>query len=98
MSRSIPWRRVCPDSVKSRIEAALEARFYILRETGPTGFLVKEENQDTKLKVIVILEFLDTIIFNLRDKPYRPILTFMKSSKVHLNLVCFLINLRSFSL
>ncbi|XP_065053622.1 E3 ubiquitin-protein ligase Zswim2-like [Rhopilema esculentum] len=51
MSRSIPWRRSCPDIVKRRIDNALEARFYILRESGPTGFLVKQEDEEKKYKV-----------------------------------------------
>ena len=51
MSRSVSWRRVCPDQVIRRIEQALEARCYILRETGPTGFLVKEDGNEKKYKV-----------------------------------------------
>lgn len=51
MSRRIPWRRVCPDVVKERIEEAFQARIYLLRETGPTGFLVKEDGLDKKFKV-----------------------------------------------
>jgi len=53
MARSVSWRRICPDQVSRRIEQALEARFYILRETGPTGFLVKEDEHDKKLKVFL---------------------------------------------
>eukprot|EP00794_Sanderia_malayensis_P003262 gene3262-3743_t len=53
MSRSIGWRRVCPDDVKTRIDEALVARLYILRETGPTGFLVKQDGSDAKLKVFL---------------------------------------------
>ena len=52
MSRSVPWRRACPDQVIRRIEEALQARVYILRETGPTGFLVKEDGLDVTFKVI----------------------------------------------
>ena len=37
--------------MKIRIENALEARFYILRESGPTGFLVKQEDEEKKYKV-----------------------------------------------
>lgn len=51
MARRIPWRRVCPELVKERIEEALQARIYLLRETGPTGFLVKEDGIDKKFKV-----------------------------------------------
>ena len=55
MARSVSWRRICPDQVSRRIDQALEARFYILRETGPTGFLVKEDEYDKKLKVLPII-------------------------------------------
>ena len=51
MARRIPWRRNCPDVVKERIENALQARIYLLRETGPTGFLLKEDGIDKKFKV-----------------------------------------------
>ena len=61
MARSVSWRRICPDQVNRRIEQALEARFYILRETGPTGFLVKEDEHDKKLKVPLII-FLVSLI------------------------------------
>lgn len=51
MARRIPWRRNCPDVVLNRIEEAIQARIYLLRETGPTGFLLKEDGLDKKFKV-----------------------------------------------
>lgn len=51
MARRIPWRRLCPDVVANRIEEASQARIYLLRETGPTGFLLKEDGLDRKFKV-----------------------------------------------
>ena len=51
MSRQVPWRRSCPDVVSRRIEQANQARIYLLRETGPTGFLVKEDGVEKKFKV-----------------------------------------------
>lgn len=51
MSRQVPWRRICPDVVCHRIEQANQARIYLLRETGPTGFLLKEDGNDKKFKV-----------------------------------------------
>lgn len=53
MARRVPWRRVCPDVVASRIDEAIQARIYLLRETGPTGFLLKEDGSDRKLKVFL---------------------------------------------
>ena len=51
MSRSVPWRRTCPDKVSSRIDRAARARIYLLRATGPTGFLLTAEGDDRKFKV-----------------------------------------------
>ncbi|XP_031571469.1 E3 ubiquitin-protein ligase ZSWIM2-like isoform X2 [Actinia tenebrosa] len=53
MSRQVPWRRICPDVVCHRIEQANQARIYLLRETGPTGFLLKEDGNDKKFKVFL---------------------------------------------
>lgn len=53
MARRIPWRRLCPDVVATRIEDASQARIYLLRETGPTGFLLKEDGLDRKFKVFL---------------------------------------------
>jgi hypothetical protein len=55
MSRSVPWRRTCPDKVLSRIDRAARARIYLLRATGPTGFLLTAEGDDRKFKVAVFL-------------------------------------------
>lgn len=54
MTRQVPWRRTCPDIVVNRIEDASQARIYLLRETGPTGFLLKEDGLDRKFKVCLI--------------------------------------------
>jgi len=51
MSRQVPWRRTCPDVVSRRIEEANQARIYLLRDTGPTGFLLKEDGVEKKFKV-----------------------------------------------
>lgn len=53
MARRVPWRRTCPDVVVNRIEDASQARIYLLRETGPTGFLLKEDGVDRKFKVFL---------------------------------------------
>ena len=53
MSRSIPWRRSCPDAVSHRAEQALQATIYILNQTGPTGFVLKEEGCEKKVKVSI---------------------------------------------
>lgn len=55
MSRSVPWRRKCPEKVSSRIDRASRARIYLLRATGPTGFLLTAEGDDKKFKVTIRL-------------------------------------------
>ncbi|XP_048755909.1 E3 ubiquitin-protein ligase ZSWIM2-like isoform X2 [Ostrea edulis] len=53
MSRSVAWRRTCNDAVFWRQCQALNATIYILRETGPTGFLLKEEGEAKPVKVFL---------------------------------------------
>ena len=51
MTKHVACRRSCPETVKNRIQQALQATLYILHQTGPTGFLLKEEGTSKKLKV-----------------------------------------------
>lgn len=51
MSRSVAWRRLISDVCSWRQDEALSATIYILRETGPTGFLLKEDGETKKFKV-----------------------------------------------
>ncbi|XP_071959967.1 uncharacterized protein [Antedon mediterranea] len=53
MSRSVPWRRTVSDAVSWRQDQAQNATIYILREMGPTGFLLKEEGEVKKFKVFL---------------------------------------------
>jgi E3 ubiquitin-protein ligase ZSWIM2 len=54
MPRAVSWRRVCPEKVTSRIEEALEARIYLLNQTGPTGFVLREDGSaSAKYKVVL---------------------------------------------
>ena len=50
MSRSVAYRKTCNDLVFWRQCQALSATIYILRETGPTGFLLKEEGETKPVK------------------------------------------------
>lgn len=78
MARRVPWRRTCPDVVANRIEDASAARIYLLRETGPTGFLLKEDGVDRKFKVCLAPSsvkqcnkcFVCLTISLRRDKPH----------------------------
>ncbi|KAJ3107450.1 E3 ubiquitin-protein ligase Zswim2 [Phlyctochytrium planicorne] len=43
MSREKPWRRICPELVRSRIKEASEARFYVVQELGPMAFVLRDD-------------------------------------------------------
>ena len=51
MSRN--WIRLCPKSVESKQQEAQNSTIYILREIGPTGFLLKEETRQKVIKVLI---------------------------------------------
>ena len=45
------WKRVCSDTISWRQDQALNATIYIISQTGPTGFLLKEDGENKKFKV-----------------------------------------------
>lgn len=51
MSRSVSWRRTCSDVVSWRQVQASNTTIYILRNLGPTSFLLKEDDEDKNFKV-----------------------------------------------
>ena len=51
MTRTVAWQRAPSDTVSWRQDQALNATIYILRELGPTSFLLKEDGQAKKFKV-----------------------------------------------
>ncbi|BFY98253.1 hypothetical protein BsWGS_01293 [Bradybaena similaris] len=53
MSRSVHWRMTVSDSCNWHQSQALNATIYILRQTGPTGFLLKEEGETKNVKVFL---------------------------------------------
>jgi hypothetical protein len=53
-TRGVTWRRLCPDEVSRRLEAAARVTYYILHETGPTGFILKEDGARKKIKVLLV--------------------------------------------
>ena len=55
MARVSQWRRTISDTVSWRQDQGLAATIYIVREVGPTGFLLKEEGESKPVKVILIL-------------------------------------------
>ncbi|XP_072029613.1 E3 ubiquitin-protein ligase ZSWIM2-like [Amphiura filiformis] len=53
MARSVSWRRSPSDAASWHQDQSQTAIIYILRETGPTGFLLKEEGETKKYKVFL---------------------------------------------
>jgi E3 ubiquitin-protein ligase ZSWIM2 len=51
MSRSVPWRRACPDTLSRRMDETFQTVMYIVHQAGPTGFVLKHE--DKKFKVFL---------------------------------------------
>lgn len=51
MSRSLPYRLECPEKCLQAQDEALHSTFFILRQTGPTAFVIKEDG-DRLYKVI----------------------------------------------
>ena len=52
MSRSVSWRRLRNFTVETLIDEALQSVMYIVNQTGPTGFMIKQERADKKITVI----------------------------------------------
>jgi E3 ubiquitin-protein ligase ZSWIM2 len=52
MARSVPYRRENTDACSWHQDEALNSTIYILYNTGPTGFLLKEEGEPKNFKVI----------------------------------------------
>ena len=55
MSRSVSWRRLRNAAVEARIDEALQSIMYIVNQTGPTGFVIKQERVDKKITVTLNL-------------------------------------------
>ena len=53
MARNTSFRSKCTELVSLRQSNAMDSTIYILRETGPTGYLLKEEGQPKKFKVLL---------------------------------------------
>ncbi|KAJ0403593.1 hypothetical protein ATCC90586_007862 [Pythium insidiosum] len=53
MSRLVPYRSKAPDAVKTRIEETLATTMYLVQTTGPTSYVIQEQNSDRKHKVLI---------------------------------------------
>jgi hypothetical protein len=45
MSRSLPYRFECSEKCLQAQNDALNSTFFILRQTGPTAFVIKEDDE-----------------------------------------------------
>lgn len=45
MSRILPYRPICTEKCLQSQNEALNSTFFLLRQTGPTGFVLKDENK-----------------------------------------------------
>jgi len=53
MARSCPYRREISDACNWHQDEALNSTIFILHQTGPTGFLLKEEGEHKNFKVFL---------------------------------------------
>lgn len=49
MSRSVPYRFQCTDKCFQAQNDALNSTFFILRQTGPTAFMIKDDERIYKV-------------------------------------------------
>ncbi|XP_069492269.1 E3 ubiquitin-protein ligase ZSWIM2 [Ambystoma mexicanum] len=53
MMRQTPWRRGPSDAVSWHLDQAAQATIYIVRENGPTGFLLRDDEETKPFKVLL---------------------------------------------
>lgn len=51
MSRNVAWKRNLSNAASWRQDQGLSATIFIVREVGPTGFLLKEDGDEKPFKV-----------------------------------------------
>ena len=51
MSRSVQWQKRVSDIISANQDKALDSVIFILKEYGPTSFLIQEEGINKKFKV-----------------------------------------------
>lgn len=56
-TRSVAWRRCCPDEVSRRFDESAGLTLYIVHQTGPTGFILKQDGVRKKVKVSLCSEY-----------------------------------------
>ncbi|KAG8344162.1 hypothetical protein TRVL_05013 [Trypanosoma vivax] len=53
MSRSVPWRTVCPPGIKGIFEQLPSCQLLLVKRTGPTSFLLSRRNGRAKFKTSI---------------------------------------------
>eukprot|EP00049_Salpingoeca_infusionum_P014502 m.271247 g.271247 ORF g.271247 m.271247 type:complete len:814 (+) comp15683_c1_seq4:1540-3981(+) len=55
MSRSHPWRRVCPDDIQQRFQRIRngDVRCLFVAQSGPTGFMIKQDGLERPFRVLL---------------------------------------------
>ncbi|CAF0973882.1 unnamed protein product [Adineta ricciae] len=53
MARSVPYRVECSLKCRQAQNDALDSTFFILRQTGPTGFTIKDEHDERTYKIFL---------------------------------------------
>ncbi|ETP54022.1 hypothetical protein F442_01137 [Phytophthora nicotianae P10297] len=53
MSRLVPYRTKVSEEVATRIEQTLNTTMYLVQTTGPTSYVIQEQNCDKKYKVLI---------------------------------------------
>ena len=67
MATKISFIKGCSENISRSQDQALAATIYILREYGPTGFLLKEEQEEKNFKVFFsALSQIKNVIFSFR--------------------------------
>ena len=78
-TRSVSWRRLCSDVVSNRIDEALNCTIYILQQTGPTGFILKQDrvNKRHKVKAFGYNACKKGLLFKISGAAWRPSLLYL---------------------
>ena len=63
MSRSLPYRLECPEKCLQAQDDALNSTFFILRQTGPTAFVIKEDDERIFKVLQLVCSLIDKICY-----------------------------------
>uniref|UniRef100_K3WLS0 SWIM-type domain-containing protein n=1 Tax=Globisporangium ultimum (strain ATCC 200006 / CBS 805.95 / DAOM BR144) TaxID=431595 RepID=K3WLS0_GLOUD len=49
----MPYRAKVPEQIRMRIEQTLATTMYLVQTTGPTSYVIQEQNNETKHKILI---------------------------------------------